>query len=342
MAIVATPIFEYPDFWFHCTTQFVPYTTLVIDAAGETVGFIVRAPKAGTISKIAYRVVGVTTPGNADVRLETVDLATGDPSGTLWAANTNATQAISTANIAYTTTLTAGAVVAQGNLLAVSIVNATGNYQIAAVTNTMRGDGGFPYADHYTGAWTKQIFQPVVACEYNDGSYAPMLGTLPPGINNTVTYNTGTTPDEGGMLFTAPVGFRVCGWYAAADFDGDCEIVLYDSNNNVLATCALDKDVRSNTAAGTLVGRFSSQITLTAGASYRLIIKPTTATSLTFYFLDVASAALMDCFSAGSSWLYTSRTDAGAWSETTTRFLPMGLMCDGIDAGTSGSHFIGG
>lgn len=341
MAITTTPLFTFPSSWFPTSGSFQPYTGLTIDAAGEKAAFVCRAPKAGTISKVAFRTVTFTGGGDVDVRLETVDLTTGDPSGTLLAANTNGTQTIAAANTVYTKTLTAGAVVTRGQLLAAVIAYTSGNYQIAAVTNTLRGDGGFPYSDHFTAAWAKQSFSPAVAFEYDDGSYSPMMGVLPPATLTSLAIASNTTPDEVGVQFTVPVSVQVCGFYIAVELDQDGDVVLYDSASTALATVSLDKDCRMTTSSGFFVGRFTTQITLTAGATYRLAFKPTTTTNLTFWVLDV-TAAMMAAFPGGTAWVYTSRTDAGAWTDTTTRYAPLGLICDGIDAGTSGSHFIGG
>ena len=69
-------------------------TDFLLDAAGEIAGFVFRAPKAGEIDQIHFRTGTVTTGDDLDVRLETVDAANGDPTGTLADTNSNATQAV--------------------------------------------------------------------------------------------------------------------------------------------------------------------------------------------------------------------------------------------------------
>jgi len=64
----------------------------IIDAAGEKVAFIFEAPKTGTIDRLLFRTLGVTSGATVDVRLETIDASNGHPSGTLWGTDTNGAQ----------------------------------------------------------------------------------------------------------------------------------------------------------------------------------------------------------------------------------------------------------
>lgn len=335
MGIVSAPPFEYPYFGLRAGNsnlqQLVTGSNVLIDAAGEKAAVVLNAPATGTISKVGFRVNAVPSAGNADVRLETVDLTTGDPTGTLLGTNTNATQAISGANTWYTTTLTAGATVTREDLFAVVIVNSTGQYNIA-YQNGSWGYSGFPYVDHLTAAWAKiTVGGPQLALEYNDGSYSQIMNILPQPTPSLISLNNGSTPDEIGAKFTLPVGMRASGIYVSIDVDEAVDLVLYDAASTALATVSLDKDLRMTNTASYQARRFPTAVSLAANATYRVAVKPTTATNVGVPVTDVPSAAFMGAMPGGVDWVYTSRTDAGAWSETTTRYAPIGLIIDGID-----------
>ena len=79
-------------------------------------------------------------------------------------------------------------------------------------------------------------------------------------------------------------------------------------------------------------------MTLAAGTVYRLVVKPTSATSLSVYRINAQSAAMMDQMSGGQTMYETSRTDAGSWTNTTTqRILGLDLFFDGFDDATGGA-----
>ena len=75
--------------------------------------------------------------------------------------------------------------------------------------------------------------------------------------------------------------------------------------------------LRLHTNAGVHVVRFAP-VALTAGAVYRLSLTPGPATVQVRTF-SVPSNAHLGGFEGGSSWYYSQRTDAGAWTDTTTK-----------------------
>src|SRR5438093_3319795 len=85
MSIVTVPEFLTPTphyfDWFN-------HVSFLIDASGEKVAFIVRAPKAGTITDIGFRLGVVTTGQTLKVSLQDVDGVTGNPDGVVDQSNT--------------------------------------------------------------------------------------------------------------------------------------------------------------------------------------------------------------------------------------------------------------
>lgn len=324
------------------------YTTITVNAAGDKVGFVFRAPKSGDIRKIHFRVGIVTSPGETfDVRLETVDVATGLPTGTLFGANTNGSILVNTSNAWLITTLTADATVAKNDLLAISLVSpGTNAIQVnGGIGNPTVGTQNFPYpVDGGTGTYVKtDAPASVFAVEYSDGSFAYIDGTQPIADRPTLTFNSGSTPDEQGLFFTAPIGMRAIGFFARIDVDNDADVVLYDSASAVLASRTLDKDVRSSTGLGSWRELFASPITLVKDQVYRLALKPLSVGNVALHVFDYNSAGLLDQAMGTQAFHFTSRTDAGAWAQTATRLPLMGLIVDQVDAAEPGdAAFTGG
>ena len=100
----------------------VAYT---LDAGSEKAAVIDSAVAAKSIRKVRFRTGTVTTGATLDIRIETLD-ASGDPSGTLWAANTNVSHVLNATddNVWLVTgALTADATLAVGDKYAIVIVN---------------------------------------------------------------------------------------------------------------------------------------------------------------------------------------------------------------------------
>lgn len=344
MTLVAFPGLEIPPIPTISNNAPTVLGILTMDAAGEMTAAIIRTPKAGTISDIELRIGLVTTGTNTDVRLETVDLATGFPSGSLVAAGSNGTLASGSivANTWVTIPLTTPLVVTRKQLLAIVLApTGTPNFRLGAfeVASGLR----FPYCALFTASWAHNVTAgPMVALKYNDGSYGYMPRVHPYSAINTHTVNTGTTPDEIALVFTPPGPCELSDGYIWADLDGDADIVLYDSGDNVLTSVSLDKEVRNATGVGVpLTFGFPDLEPLTAGATYRMALKPTSATSVLTYSFDVAAAAILDQLAGGQAFHYRAATD-GVWDAAVLTRRPFfGLTLASIDNGAgSGSSAV--
>lgn len=318
-------------------------TNCLIDAGLEECAAILMASITGTISKIGFRTATVTTGATVDVRLETVDNTTGNPTGTLWATNTNVSQVIADAddNVWFTTTLTAGAAVTKNDVIALVVVNPSvspGNLNLSDARNNpmLVGEMEFPYTARFqASAWTRQNnVSPTYYIEYSDGSTVP-TGLFPASAVTATAFNNGSTPDERGIIFQLPFPITVAGFFGTFDTDGDQDVVLYDSDGTTaLQTLSLDKDIRGSTTAGTPGFRwhlFPTTSALTANTNYRLVIKPTSVTSVRSVEFTVDTASFMDAFDGGQNVYLTTRTDGGAWTQTTTQRSSISLLILGAD-----------
>lgn len=318
-------------------TGAISFGNMLIDASGEKAAGIFRAPKTGTVSKIGFLTGIVTTGATVDVRLETVDLANGDPSGTLFGTDSNGSQVIANGddNTWFTTTLTTGPSVTKGDLLAVVIANA-GSGDMNIRNCTFDNPRNFPYTDLFTLSWSKDDDAPVFSLEYSDGSYAYSLGVWPISATNSPFFNLSSTPDERGLIFQLPFPFRVTGMWINSDLDGAVDIVLYDDDGTtVLESVSLDPDVRQIPDKRTTLVWFDGTQTLSANTNYRLVLKPTTTTNVALVDFEVDSVVVMESLEGGSNFHFTERTDAGSWTDTVTKRPAIGLICDAFDDGVS-------
>ncbi|MHC4155648.1 MAG: hypothetical protein ACYST6_12100 [Planctomycetota bacterium] len=328
-----------------------------INASAEKVAFIFTIPKTGTLDKFEFLLGTVTQAPASGIRCSFQNLdASGDPDGT------QDEYRDVTSGITSDTWLVPGLITDNGgdggNKRSVTVGD-----RIAAVVEFVSWGAGddlevdalnitslatvenHNYVDLYTASWAKVAnVCPNIALKYDDGSYE-WLATdiLPASALGSLSVNTGTTPDEVGLIFQLPFSCRVKGAWVrlAANASGrDFDVVLYGPTTR---TVSVDADQLQNTAARSISVIFPAAETLLANTNYRLALKPTTANSIGAYYLDVAVAAIMDAIEGGQEFHWTQRSDAGSWSETTTRRPIMGLLIDGIDTGgAASSQLVGG
>ena len=314
-------------------------TSVTIDAAGEKSSLVFNPPRAGNIRKIHWGTRTVTTGDTVDVRVETV--SGGTPTGTLWAANTNASQVILATddNAQFATTLTADATVVLDSLVAIVIVCATGNLQVAACSQFMKtiptGSSIPPKGVTYTTSWADTSSPPAMCVEYDDGEIWPCY----PGAALAIEYtgyniNSGTTPDEVGNVFVPSISCKVIGFVTSIQIGSGALPVfdLMDSSNNVLATATLSNEYRT-TGSVNSQHNFGSEATLTAGQTYRITMRPDSATNcnISAYFKFPSGVKL----SGFTSMQRTERTNAGAWTDDSTRIAMLFPVLSAVDDGAS-------
>lgn len=312
-------------------------TSLLMDAAGEKVAFVVRIGKTGNIRTPYIRLATVTNGDTLLLSLQNVDGATGDPDGT---ADQSCTVAVANNddNTWKSCTLDADRSVTMGDVVALVVEwnSGVGNLNVACYGDPASGS---IYPSLYTTSWAKQARTPMLALGYSDGSFGYLPATVPFVVSAT-SFNNGSTPDERGNLFrvASPVG--VCGAIWGADMDGDTDIVLYNSASTAIATASFDSTIRQNGGQSRHWIYFSSAQTLTANSDYRLVIKPMSATNIPTQHGTLAAAGADEGGQVGATQFhYTHRTDAGAWTDVTTEIVHIyPILCSADDAtGGSGS-----
>lgn len=311
----------------------------VIDAAGEKAALIFTATAAKAIQTIYFRTVTVVTGDTVDVRVETVDgAANGDPTGTLWAANTNGACVVASSddNVWKSATLTANATLAVGDVVAIVIANggSGGNIQIAQYLSL---SSGMPYGDLFTAAWSKQASIPLILIQYSDGTFEPIFGMHDLGAFTTQIFDSDDATNRRGNIFQVPFPCRTKGCWVWVDADAAFTVKIYDSDGSTVLATTASINAFQRQANGTRLQfyPFLAPANLAAGVNYRMAMVPSTTTAITGYDLTVPAAAALDMFPGGQACHATAFTSA-AWVETTTKRTMMGIFLDAFDDATGG------
>lgn len=317
----------------------------LLDAAGEKVGMIFMVPKTGTISRVGFRTTTVTTAQTLRVSLQTVSATDGFPTGTLYGGSAAGTQAAPAANSFYTVTLGTAASATKGDIVAVVVEfdSTAGNLYIGSyLFSSMSGGSGnmAPYVKEFTTVWGNPADgsgSPIFSLEYSDGSYEYTAGCYPITSNSFVTFNSGSTPDERALRFSFPFSCRVTGFWFYGILSGDTDFVLYQGTTAIQTKSVDFNQTFNNGVQGQHRFFFNSEQVISINTVYYLSAKPTTVTSIQTGEIAVPSAAAMDMFELGQKAYLATRTNAGAWTETTTARPLMGLIIDQLDDGASGA-----
>ena len=331
---------------------FATFSSYLLSASGDKAAFIAQVPVSGTITQVGFRTGTVTTGDTLKVGLETVSATTGHPTGTAYGGSTTTTVVVADVDDNKWFVANIGdATATAGDLFAVVIEF---NSYVAGNLNIVRADANnwtsllSSYNDRFAAAaWTKAGGFPIFTLDYG-GTYYPVTNVLPAAGLNDESFNSGTDPgDERGNIVQVPYKCRVVGAWWYGDINDNATIKLYDTDGStVLASYTQDVDQQSSSTTGIKFVRFSTfggscstpGCVLSVASNYRLTLLPGSTTNSSLGSLDVdatVGAAMMGAMRGGQNIHYTSRTDAGAWSQTTTRRAMIGLLIDQLDDGAS-------
>lgn len=316
----------------HNVTPAVANSTV---AANNISAVIMQAPVAGALSKVGFLVVSCSANATVNVRIETVG-ADSNPTGTLVAAGANVNHNITTAmsNAWQEVTIGTPPTLTQGQLIAVVISNtvSAGAYVLGTVNSGIT-QVHFPFSSLFTASWARSV-TPQICGVYIAGAWRNVPGIWPVKAIAATSYGSTSTPDERGMKITLPRAARAIGvWFQdiVANTSSAFNFKVYDSAGNTLVDKAWDADYRTSlNAHGRHVFLFDSSLSLIAGESYRVTRLPSTTNTVGFGYVDVNDASIMNALDLGANCISTSRTDAGAWTDTDTTRLLMGWVLDRI------------
>lgn len=320
-------------------------TGFQMNASGEGVAFIFARSSGDEIAGVGLRLGTVTAAEDLVVSLETVG-TDGQPTGTNYAGSTAGTLAAGSQSSDTTVEVTLGtatSTAAAGDLLCVRVEFSSfssGNLEIDTGGN-LTTIQAFPKVMHDSGSgFAYQTGKmPMLYLRLAGGGYEVPIGCVPPGtIGSSANIQSDTSPDEIAFQYTAPVTMRLIGVSFYGREFGSTELIdfeVFDDAGSPASqsnTTSMSHDTSQWTNQG---GVFAlGQTTLTASSTYNISIFSNDASNnTTIYYFDVANAAHWGNYMQGISW--ATRTDAGAFTETTTRKPLGGLWFDQIT--TSGS-----
>lgn len=343
--------------------------TAVMDAAGEET-FLMgpifidgRPASAKTISSAGGKIhflPGTTTFANAGttlrVGIQDVDATTGTPArgdGTfdVYDDLVGATDTI-TSDTYKTVTMSSGTKsITHGDIIAISFsMTARGGADSVRLRGSSSGDALRFWPQITVNApaatYTSQLRFPNAVIEFDDGTLGWIYGTVPvTGGATTVTYDSGTTPDEYGstVKFTRPVTIDgLWGFIGAITLSGSIEAILYSDPLGTPAavsggTITIDPDMRNANGNAMWSGLFAAPITLAANTKYGICFRPTTADDMRVFYYTFSSANFQKALPGGTDSTYITRTDnTGVFTETTTRRLLAGVLLAGGDDASGG------
>jgi hypothetical protein len=316
-----------------------------IATTGHYEGFTIRAQEDMTLSHVAFRCHNSSGSPTCNIRIETVDAATGLPTGSLWATNTEGTTGAITIDNWYTQALTASATITKGQYFAVLFVKtATGtNFQISTLNNTdFFVNYGMPARIvNTTGtavhsgptAWAVQLGS-------SSTSFYKVRGLFPFRTTTAMTANV-TTTQALALKFVAPFSGRI----AAIRYNetsnstaNDFEAAILNSSGTVLnsSTTAVDKSItRSGGSPTQHFIQLTNPVTVTAGSTYYAAIIPTTSTDVSCSRLAPNSSDYATNMPGGGSCHGASRSGS-TWTEHTNSYIFIEPVFDQLDDGAGG------
>lgn len=322
----------------------------LLDAQDEKVGQLFKAGPSIVVSSIAVSIVLVTTGGALDLRLETVDGATGLNSGSLYCAQSSATLTLSTADSGtWKGKPIADCTIAPGDYAAVVVVRqAAGNVNIGRWTDS---GAGFTYTTSSTTAagLIKTVNSNGMFALYGpDGvafkspSIFPYFG--PQGAVTTYTFNKFSAINSIGVYFKSPFGFNLVGSSPWIDSDGFFNILVRDSSNVVIASCTANFNNTADTNPNKEYYLFNAPVVIRPNLFYRMSYEPITANNISLYSMQVETGTVNNSVLFKDNYqitLASNPTTLNAYSQIPVQRLITGFIIDGIETNPGGSLGIG-
>lgn len=320
-----------------------------LNATTTRLAFTWKARKTTTVSALYIRVTSVTTAQSLRVSLQgTTGGPPPTPTGTVLGATNNGfgTIASPAASTTYEVTLGETVSITQGTVYAVVIewTSTTGNLQVARRYNTSwqlpgRANVFCAQLTFASSAWsfvenTNQGVTPVFAVKTSDSNWWMPDVAMPPVTSIVANngYNSTSSPDEYGNRIYLPAG-TVNSLWVASDADGAASLLLINDSGTTIATGSLTAAERSGSSYGMIVCPIAA--TAITEGWYRVTQQPSTSTNVSRFIAGYDSGQANGRAMAANCYL-TQRTDGGAWTDTTTSMMAIGVEMEPT-FGSSGS-----
>ncbi|HBY62502.1 MAG TPA: hypothetical protein DEH78_21985 [Solibacterales bacterium] len=320
-------------------------SNITMSAAGSRFAMVAISFATGSINKVYFYTSTTTStasPTTLDVRVETVDTSTGNPTGILFGANTNCSVPLvdTDDNVEKSCTLTANANITTGDLFAVVIAQpGTGqaNFQVKAAGDLMVG---IPYGTlDNTGSWVRQSpgRAPLFTLEFAGGRLMNYGG--PWATIAADTFNSGTNPAERGNRLTVPVPMRFRGVYFAHSSSwtaGSTGVLQIYEGNSTTPTCSSGTLHTATTSTlGWRMAPMNCSLVLYPGNIYRVTLRATSGTNVELGRRVAGNVDRM-VSAPGGATVYRTTLNAGVWTDTTTEQFAIGIIAEALENGAYG------
>lgn len=303
-----------------------------LDNTGEYMAIIFMANQDMTVSHIGWRTGTVAGSPTADTRIETVDTATGNPSGTLWAANTNIVSGALSSNTWTLHALTASATITRGQVVCIKVVwngttPATDSFIVQRHWSRIGiiGNSDFPYqVTNTSGSAVKASFSgnPLMAVGSSTTSFY-LVDCLHPVSTTTQDTHNNTNSAARALRFQLPYSARCIGMHFNTNGGGDVNIGIMNDAGTELSSSstAIDKDI-STAATFSSCAYFDNAVTLSANTWYRAFVEPSSATNITSYYMTLPSSNYRSGTFGGTNHHWATRA-SGTWTDSNTDRIPL-------------------
>jgi hypothetical protein len=314
MAAVALPQYWMPEN-VSSTPTIAGAATLDLNGASQWVALIFSMPYTATLDEYFFRINSATTGCEAQVRIETVNLATGYPTGTLVNANATASVTITNGGATYNGAFAGTFNIAAGTLVAYMVKVTSGTpvaVQFATFTDGVSSHG-LPYLiDYDTTENPRFVLAPLMGLGVTGGSALQIRNAWPMESTLSVSYSSASAFNAYGNRLRLDLALRIAGVRIWMDADSTGTIKLFDSDGATLLR-SINFDGGTPPSASPFVSDFyfSSPITLAAG-EYWLAAQATSTTSLQIYSFNFYSAKFLNGSPMGGNTLAGTNTNITA------------------------------
>jgi hypothetical protein len=321
----------------------VTSTALALTAANDKAALVFTVPVSGNITHIRWRCGTVTAGQDVRVSLQTVDAATGYPTGTMYKGSNYSAAVTPVTDTTFETALgtQATSAVAGDTVAAVIQWQDDGSPGTSVGVTVASLTGHIPYCAQMTGgaAWAMSNTLPIGGLRYTSTYYG--MSTFPDPLATLALDSDGAVA-EAGNTFTLPFSARCIGMWALVDADQNLALTLYGVANATLVSATLDKDIRPSTSGGP-AAVYCAPVTLLPNVAYKACIAATSTTACNTYEFDCAANADLGLSAGGTgiTKVWRDPTEygkgaAGTFTADTGNQVLVGPILDQVDVVAGG------
>ncbi len=253
-----------------------------------------------------------------------------------------------TANAWQTNVPTSGSkTIANGDYLAFAVQMTTrGGADSVIHAGTIQGNNWhLPGATNYTGgSYATGQMSPSVIIVFSDGTLGWFYTAEVASSFTTRTFNSGSSPNEYGQLYSLPFPARISGVFGWIDPDADCDFVLYSDplgTPSAQKTVSLDANTGATSTPRRFWALFPSYYDVAANTPIAAVFKPG-ASNISAYLKTLGSATHRVTDSSGTSSYGVSRS-SGAFADANSSLdhYYIGLLLSGFEHGVWPTYAVG-